>query len=663
MKRRHRILARVVLAGSLAGAGARAEDEVVLPTILVESYRNSIIPAHFAGSSSVIDEETIRDSGARSVADLLAARGGLLLTSTSGNLSDGQVHLRGFGENSNLRVLVVVDGQPVNRPDMGGVSWLEVPLSQIERVEILRGSQTARFGNNAVGGVIHLVTKQGGGTPSGSLEGAGGSDGLVIVRGSYRGTFSGNDLSLDVERNDTDGWRDNSASEVDSFGLRWKREIFDAVEARIGLTYADEYGEFPGPLTKDRYLADPRQSIYALYGQADQYFSEQQTLRLESGVMIGKGKDWSFEAPVGWSRRDQSWNMGPGSHADNLLETVSLAPVLRARGETWSAEAGMNYRRDDLAIDKFAEIARRHLTGSASLGRDIFGVWSGTDWEPAKGWHLSASTRWEMAELDAASDDFTMPNDPLLNFARGNGEDHWAAQLGLRWEPRDDLAAWLRYDRIYRLPATDEIAAYQGYPMTVPFNDRLEAETGDGVELGAEFKPGNWTFGANLFAQWLDGEILYDYLQNLNVNLAGTRRYGVELNGGWRNDRWEAEVRYTSLAAEFADGPYAGNEVYLVPRNQVSAVLACHPVRKLTVQGEWQYVGSSFEGNDFRNNHERLPSYQVSNLLLRYEAKPGLTVYARVNNLFDERYATVKYSGVWYPAAGRQFQLGVRREF
>ena len=33
-----------------------------------------------------------------------------------------------------------------------------------------------------------------------------------------------------------------------------------------------------------------------------------------------------------------------------------------------------------------------------------------------------------------------------------------------------------------------------------------------------------------------------------------------------------------------------------------------------------------------------------------------------VNNLLDERYATVKYSGVWYPAAGRQFQIGIRRE-
>jgi iron complex outermembrane recepter protein len=221
----------------------------------------------------------------------------------------------------------------------------------------------------------------------------------------------------------------------------------------------------------------------------------------------------------------------------------------------------------------------------------------------------------------------------------------------------------MRYDRIYRLPATDEIAAYQGFPLTVPFNDQLHAETGHGLELGGEWQPGRWTLGANGFGQWLDGEILYDYVKNLNVNLAQTRRLGVELNAGYHGDLWEASLRYTWLTAQFTDGLYLGHDVYLVPAQHLSAVVVCHPRSELTFQAEWQVTSESYEGNDFLNNREKLPAYQVTNLLMRYEPKPGLSLYLRVNNLFDEHYATVKYSGVWYPAAGRQFQVGLRREF
>jgi iron complex outermembrane recepter protein len=401
MKAKLLIWTGILASALLAGLACCAQETEVktLPEMLVESTRDSIVPPYFAGSATVIREETIKNSGARSVAELLASEGGLQLSSTSGNLSDAQVHLRGFGENSNLRVLIMVDGQPVNRPDMAGISWLEVPLSQVERIEILRGNQTALYGNNAVGGVIHLVTKQGGGKASGSLEIAGGSDGLMIGRMSFRDTLAGNDLSLDLERNYTDGWRQNSASEVESVGVRWRRELAPGVLARLGISYADELGEFPGPLGKQAYFTDPRQSIYSLSGQGNQYFNEQSTLRLESGLILGRGEDWTLELPFSAFRRDQSWNLGPGAHADNLLDTLSLTPVLKRRGETWAAEAGLSYHHDSLGIGKFAEIQRLHQIGEAALVRDVGGVFSNAEWEPLHHWHLNAALRWERSTL------------------------------------------------------------------------------------------------------------------------------------------------------------------------------------------------------------------------------------------------------------------------
>ncbi len=653
----HACLVALLFGGAL---GSRAEE---LKEIVVEADagEETVVPPHFAGSATVIDEKTIAESGARSVADLLAARGGIRLSSTSGNSSGSAVHLRGFGENSSSRVLVLVDGRPLNRPDIGGVSWLEVPLARVARVEILRGSQTARFGDNAVGGVINLITKDGG-KRSTVIEAAGGSDGYSLARLSYQDTFAGSRVAFDLERNFTDGWRQNAASELESAALRWERDVATGTELELGVSWANELNGFPGPLGKDRYLLAPRESIYALAGLADQYFSEQSRWGADANLILGKRGELSFEMPLSFAQRDQEWNFGPGMHSDNLLRTFSAAPRMGAAGERWSAETGVQYRYDSLDISQFSEIARVNRTAQAELGRETIGVFASADWEPWKHWHLGASARWETTAINATAHSFAFPADPDINFSRDNDETNRAWQIGLRWEPREDLSAWLRYDRLYRLPSTDEIASYQGYPLTKPFNDQLHAETGHNVELGSEWNPADWRFRLNGFAQWLEGEIAYDYLQNLNVNLADTRRLGLESSAGYNRGIWDADLHYTTLIAEYESGPHAGKQVYLVPRHELTATLACRPVDRLTIQGEYQYIGDAFEGNDFQNTQEKLPSHGIANLLLRYEPKPGLSLYLRLNNLLDERYATVKYSGVWYPAAGRQFQLGIRRE-
>ncbi len=638
-----------------------AEETEELPEIIVEAERTSVIPRHFAGSAAVIEPEAIARSGARSVAELLASQGGVRFTSTSGDMAGGAVHMRGFGENSSSRVLILVDGKPVNRPDMASVSWFEIPLARLERVEILRGSQTARFGDNAVGGVINLITKSGG-EGSTVVEGAGGSDGYLLARLSHRDSIAGNGIAFDLEHNFSDGWRQNAWSELDSAAFRWDRDLAKGSSAEFGVSWAEESGGFPGPLSKNRYLLNPRDSIYALAGQADQYFSEQTRWGAEAALRLERAGPFSLFLPLNFLRRDLAWNFGPGFHSDNLLDALNLAPTLAMEGDTWSAEAGIQYRRDTLDLEQFAEIERIHRTTEASLERDIFGLFASTAWEPSKGWHFTASARWEHSAVQASALSHVFPRDPALNFSRDNEEDNTGYQVGLRWEPSADLAFWLRYDRLYRLPSTDEIASYQGFPLSIPFNDRLRAETGHNVELGGEWSPGEWTFGLNGFLQRMEGEIAYDYLQNLNENLADTRRIGLESSLRYRRGIWEAALHHTALDATFESGAYSGKEVYLVPNREIAATLSCRPRDWLFLQAEYQYTGDSFEGNDFENRREKLPSYAVANLLVRYEPKPGLSIYCRVNNLFDEHYATVKYSGIWYPAAGRQVLLGIRHE-
>lgn len=643
--------------------GAEEEARDVLPEVVIEANRASILPAHIPAAATVISEKEIAEYGARSVAELLAARGGVRISSTSGNISGGAVHLRGFGENSSSRVLIMVDGKPVNRADMGAVSLLEVPVSRLETVEILRGSQSARFGDNAVGGVINLVTKKAKKEGEGYLETAGGSDGYAMFRAGYGAGHGDHSLRLDLERNFTSGWRENSASEVESAAVRYDLDLTGGVELDAGFAWTDEYTEYPGPLPESRYREDPRQSVYFRSGQGDQYFSGQTIWRSDATLSWNEGREWEFSMPLIWTRRDQSWNMGPGFHTDNLADTAAFSPVWSRKGADWRLDLGASAKYDRLDLTQFAEIRRQHKTAEADLTRWVYGGFAAAEWEPWDSWHLTASARIERSTVDARAASMRFPTDPDLNFKRGSDDLDWAFQLGLKWEGDSGMGAWLRYDRLYRLPSTDEIASYQGFPLSVPFNDQLRAETGHQVEMGMEYISGGWTARVNAFAQWLEGEIAYDYMRNLNLNFANTRRTGIETELSRRTGAWEMALRHTWLRAEFRDGDYKGKEVYLVPNQEFSALLGWRPIAPVLLQGEFQYTGSAFEGNDFRNNQPKLPEHGVVNVLARWEPSPGFSLYARVNNLFDERYATVKYSGVWYPAAGRQFLLGMKKDF
>ncbi|RYD60721.1 MAG: hypothetical protein EOP83_18750 [Verrucomicrobiaceae bacterium] len=85
--RRASIPALAVVILPLSPATAPGEEEEALPDMIVEADRDSVLPEHFAGSATVIDQETIAKSGVRSVADLLATQGGIRLTSSTGNAS------------------------------------------------------------------------------------------------------------------------------------------------------------------------------------------------------------------------------------------------------------------------------------------------------------------------------------------------------------------------------------------------------------------------------------------------------------------------------------------------------------------------------------------------------------------------------------------------
>ncbi len=99
------------------------------------------------------------------------------------------VDIRGFGETGALNTFVLVDGRRVNEIDLSGVDWTQIPLDQMERIEIVRGSGSVLYGDNAVGGVINIITKKPEKPFSAKAEVVGGSYGYHKESGSVGGKW------------------------------------------------------------------------------------------------------------------------------------------------------------------------------------------------------------------------------------------------------------------------------------------------------------------------------------------------------------------------------------------------------------------------------------------------------------------------------------------
>jgi len=125
---------------------------VVTPSKIEQGYKYS------TQNTSIITKEDIEDSGVTEVTEILDLLPSVDILEYGSTGSSRSVHTRGA---SSSQVLTLIDGRPVNTPRDGVTDFNQIPLSNIERIEVLRGPASSIYGAGAIGGVINIITKSG----------------------------------------------------------------------------------------------------------------------------------------------------------------------------------------------------------------------------------------------------------------------------------------------------------------------------------------------------------------------------------------------------------------------------------------------------------------------------------------------------------------------
>jgi len=585
----------------------------------------------------VVSADKIQNLNPSSTADLLKMISGV--TVKGYDAKHVNVDMGGYGaEKGGLNSVILLNGRRISSPDMSGVDWSFIPVDNVERVEVYKGGNSVLFGDRATGGAINIVTKKP--IKSGvNVKTEAGSYGMY--HGNLSGQYADKNIAflLDVDKYNTDGYRDNSELETSSISgdLTYYQEKFE-LNAHINYSESD-YG-LPGSVTKAMmeqngrdYSDTPRDGGDGdeyLYGVGAKFFLPVGELNIKSDFRK-RNSDYTYYTFY--------------YHAVEELKSKSINPFytlnIDHKGYSNRFTAGLDYIKYD--VENKSESA--YSSGSFEIDRTMTGYYL-SDRANINGIIVEGGYR-----LQKLKDDYKSDNN-------NKDESENAYNLLLGYEAGDLGSFYVRYDKSFRFPTTDELREYYG-----GLNTDIQPQTAQTYELGYTYKYNNCYAGASAYTQTTDNEIFTNpsYVPYSNENI-DTKRKGGELKIGYNNKIAIIEGVYSYVKADIDEGVYEGNEIPLLSKHQFKTTLGYKTPVGVGVYYFGSYYSSTYAGNDYSNTQDKLDAYYISDLKIDYEYK-RFSVYAKVNNLFNEKYYDyayrTAYSESYYPAAERNFAAGL----
>ena len=217
------------------------QTKTVVTASRYEQAQDDIIP-----SITVIDREDILNLQAISILDILSLQQGIDVARTGGNGTATSVFMRGTNSN---HTLVLIDGMRVSSSFTGSFAWEHLPVSQIERIEIVRGTRVSYYGSDAIGGVINIITRK---QDKLYVRYTGGSYDTHNFDVGYGGSTDKSQYSLIIGSQKTDGFSATNDNNFFSFNpdddgyenlsLNFSGS-FDFAKSKLSLNYLESRGD------------------------------------------------------------------------------------------------------------------------------------------------------------------------------------------------------------------------------------------------------------------------------------------------------------------------------------------------------------------------------------------------------------------------------------
>ena len=626
------------------------------------------------GNITIITREDILESGVTTIPELLRREAGVYVTNFAGpNPTGVNVEVRGFNNFSGngSRTLVLVDGRRANLPQTGNADWALMRIDDVERIEIVRGPASAVYGDNAMAGVIQIITRQATERFQAESTARGGSYGTArgsLFAGGSVGDFSG---SVFLDGLTSNGYRERSDFRTNAAKGNLRYTLGDRFSVRVEGGYSNDKRDFPGTLSQSqidtlgRQAANPGISID--HWKVSSGFAQLAVEgELAEGVVLKLQPTWrSWDQEGGFvgtsfvfdSRSNTSTTTVNGQlEVDRSLGPVGSRLVV---GGDWLYETD---RR--LSTSNFGnfDASNRRWIASGYLEEEL---------EPLEGLLIAGGVRYDAARYHERN--FVSGDDLVTHM------DQWSPKASVTYRVLDPASVYFSYARGFRFPNFDEI-----YPVfDNPTAQTLEPETSISYEFGGKFRTDQVRAGVALYWMDVDDEMLYDPLAGAfgfgqNENIDRVRHRGVEVEARYQPWKWvEVYATYTYDNTEIQryalDRNIEGKQLPITPENRGTVGLNFFlPVPKIDVFElgvNANIVGSRYVFSDLQNSIPQLPTYGTVDLHGRVEKNfwetLDLAFFFDIRNVGNEAYSDV--AGIafvdgpvrYYPAPGTNFEIGI----
>ncbi|MGL6124695.1 MAG: TonB-dependent receptor, partial [Shewanella sp.] len=473
--------------------------------------------------------------------------------------------------------------------------------NQVERIEILSGSAGVLYGDQAVGGVINIVTKSPDNT-GGSVQLSGGSFDTYEGRGDISGAINKDwRYFFTGSYNQGDNYRQHNANETGSIlGRIQYKTATDSFF--VETSYYDNDRENPGELTKDQFKQNPRQSF-----NKSEYVHEM-TTAARTGYQHQLNQHWALAADVDYSDTlVSSLNWGSNSH--NTRSLLMFSPKALANYTTRQGElnlvTGLDISRgkadfDTMTRSNVQQMQSAYVQATVPLSHTLSYV-------------VGGRYAWIQDELTDAK---VYPQGVDLD------ENAHAFELGLNYRPSAEHRLYLRADDNFRFAKVDE----QAYTPKGVFG--LKPQTGRSYEAGWDWTLASQTLRLSLYRLDLEDEIVFDSSAETpeggdfigaNINADASRRYGASADWDWQvTQALQLGLEYNYTDAEFTAGLNDGKELSWVATHTGRGYVSMDFAEHFQIFAEAIYTGDRFMEGDNANEGDKLASYVLGNVALNY---------------------------------------------
>lgn len=522
--------------------------------------------------------------------------------------------------NGDDRVLILVDGQSLANAQgsgygRGSVDLASLPgIGAIDHIEVTKGSGSVRYGSGAVGGVINIVTKKGDRRES-SLD-------------AYTGSWGMHGYTL------TDSGRAGATSWLVSGSLEQR-----------------EYYAFPHGANTDHSRGDISKKSLSL--RLDQDLTDQTSLTVKAYHQDYHGHGSTYKAnPAGWY-------LTANKPIDRLVNDYSVTYHFKKQ----TAQPGFlryfnDYQRTYWSNHYFTRTQGLEWQDNWQLGSHQH-VTAGAEWTEDMGTNYEANYIDKKRHNQAfyAEDALTFGKFTVTPGLRWDNSStygvHQTPRLAMNYKANKDFNVYTSWGRVFSPPRLND----QFYiTSTSHGNENLQPEEGYTQTLGFQYQAGPKTV--------LEGSVFHSNLQHVirwnravmpheAENLDEEDKRGFELT--WKqkvNDKWDYEGGYSYIRTKVDKGAGITFDTTYNQPNGYHAGIHYH-------SGKWQAGADMTAGTGRNDTYYRNNSYVVWNVSASYSPDAATTMYVKVNNLNDEAYDLYHN----YPAAGRNWQVGVKKKF